>query len=208
MKNLKLVSLLVGGLAMAPMAAVPAAAQDSQSYNKQSSDSAQKSDRASKSDKMKKAQGNTIVDVAGDNEDFSTLVSAVKAAELVDTLEGEGPYTVFAPNNAAFDGLPEGSLDLLLKAENQDALKTVLTYHVVSGKVRAADLLKMIRENDGEATVTTVEGTELTARTRNGDVILTDEAGNEIRVTNTNINASNGVVHVIDGVLLPASGDA
>jgi uncharacterized surface protein with fasciclin (FAS1) repeats len=153
--------------------------------------------------KMAKAE-ETIVGVAAGNDQFSTLVTAVKTAELVETLNGEGPFTVFAPTNDAFAALPAGSVDALLLEENRDALKMVLTYHVVSGKVKAKDLIKMIRQNDGEATITTVEGSELTARVEDGEVILTDVAGNEIKVVKTDVPASNGVIHAIGGVLLPA----
>lgn len=223
MNSVRILPLLLGSVAFAPAAFGIAAAQDMQPSQTSQDDSASDRDMqqskdsksydksmksADKGDKnSKRASGKTIVDVASGNDNFTTLVKAVEAAELGDTLTGEGPYTVFAPTNAAFDQLPQGALDLLLADENKEALKTVLTYHVVSGKVRAADLVKMIRDNDGEATVDTVEGTQLTARIRNGDVVLTDEAGNDIRVVNTNLNASNGVVHVVDGVLLPASGD-
>jgi uncharacterized surface protein with fasciclin (FAS1) repeats len=153
--------------------------------------------------KMAKEQ-KTIVGVAAGNDQFSTLVTAVKTAELVETLNGDGPFTVFAPVNDAFAALPDGAVDALLQEDNRDALTMVLTYHVVPGKVKAADLIKMIRQNDGEAKVTTVEGSELTARVEGGEVILTDVAGNEIKVVKTDVAASNGVIHAIDGVLLPA----
>lgn len=154
---------------------------------------------------MEKEQ--TVVGVAASNEAFSTLVAAVKAADLVDTLNSDGPFTVFAPTNAAFEALPDGTVETLLKPENKAALQTVLTYHVVAGKVKAGDLVKLIRDNDGTATVTTVEGTTFKAMIKNGDVVLMDAAGSEIKVVNTNISASNGVVHVIDGVLLPTAAD-
>jgi uncharacterized surface protein with fasciclin (FAS1) repeats len=154
--------------------------------------------------KMAKAE-ETIVGVASGDEQFSTLVTAVKTAELVETLSGEGPFTVFAPVNDAFEALPEGAVEALLEEENRQALTMVLTYHVVPGKVMAKDLIKLIRDNDGEAMVTTVEGSELTARVENGDVILTDVAGNEIKVVKTDVPATNGVIHAIDGVLLPAT---
>ncbi|MCQ8186083.1 fasciclin domain-containing protein [Parvularcula maris] len=154
--------------------------------------------------KMAKAE-ETIVGVAAGNDQFSTLVTAVKTAELVDTLNSEGPFTVFAPVNDAFAALPEGAVDALLEEDNRQALTMVLTYHVVSGKVAAKDLTKMIRDGGGEAKVTTVEGSELTARVENGDVILTDVAGNEIKVVKTDVPATNGVIHAIDGVLLPAT---
>ncbi|MEM1380506.1 MAG: fasciclin domain-containing protein [Pseudomonadota bacterium] len=149
----------------------------------------------------------TIVGVAAGNDSFTTLVAAVKAADLVDTLNSKGPFTVFAPVNAAFEALPAGTVETLLKPENKAALQAVLTYHVVAGEVKAGDLVKLIKDNNGTATVTTVEGSSLKAMIKDGDVILMDVAGNTIKVVNTNIPASNGVVHVIDGVLLPTGAD-
>ena len=140
----------------------------------------------------------TIVDVAAGNEDFSTLVAAVKAAALVDTLNGEGPFTVFAPTNEAFDALPAGTVDSLLKPENKDKLAAILTYHVVAGKVMAADL------SDGQK-VKTVQGEELTVGIDGDTVTLTDANGNTVNVTKADVPASNGVIHVIDGVVTPAS---
>jgi len=151
------------------------------------------------------AEAPTIVGVAAGNDDFSTLVAAVKAADLVDTLNGDGPFTVFAPVNDAFAALPDGTLEMLLEEENKPALQTVLTYHVVSGKVKAADLVALIRDNGGEATVETVAGVTLTAAIVDGDVTLTDQAGNAIKVLATDVPASNGVIHMIGGVLLPTA---
>ena len=142
----------------------------------------------------------TIVSVASDTPDFSTLVAGVKAAELVDTLQSEGPFTVFAPTNEAFEALPEGTLDELLKPENKDQLTDILTYHVVAGKVMAADL------SDGQE-VETVQGGILTVGIDGEAVTLTDEAGNTVNVVDTDIDAGNGVIHVIDGVVMPASDD-
>lgn len=158
-----------------------------------------------KKGEMKEA--GTIVDVAAANDAFTTLVAAVKAADLVETLSGEGPFTVFAPTNEAFDKLPDGTVQTLLEPENKQALQMVLTYHVVAGKVKAGDLVKMIRANNGEASITTVEGTEFKATIKEGNVVLKDGAGSEITVVNTNIQASNGIIHVVDTVLLPAKGD-
>ncbi|MEM7697115.1 MAG: fasciclin domain-containing protein [Verrucomicrobiota bacterium] len=132
-----------------------------------------------------------IVDVAAGNEDFSTLVAAVKAAGLVETLKGEGPFTVFAPTNAAFEKLPEGAVADLLKPENKDKLVAVLTYHVVAGKVMAADVKTM--------DVATVQGSEASVKVEDGTVTI-DEA----TITATDIEASNGVIHVIDTVIMPA----
>jgi uncharacterized surface protein with fasciclin (FAS1) repeats len=143
----------------------------------------------------------TIVSVASDNSDFTTLVAAVKAAELVDTLEAEGPYTVFAPTNEAFEALPAGTVDELLKPENRETLASILTYHVVEGEVMAADL------EDGQE-VETVQGGILTVGIDGEDVTLTDENGNTVNVIDTDIDAGNGVIHVIDGVVQPASEDA
>ena len=153
------------------------------------------------------ASTGTIVDVAAGEENFSTLVAAVKAAGLAETLSGEGPLTVFAPVNDAFAALPAGTLDALLQPENKEALQAVLTYHVVMGEVKAGDLVKMIRDSGGTAEVVTVEGTTLSAMMKDGDVVLKDGAGQDIRVVNTNVPASNGVIHVVEGVLLPSKGE-
>ena len=141
-------------------------------------------------------QPGTIVAVASKTPILTTLVTAVKAASLVDTLQSAGPFTVFAPTNAAFEALPAGTLDTLLKPENVEQLKTILTYHVVAGKVMAADL------KDGQV-VTTVQGGTLTVSLMDGKVYLTDAKGNKVMVEMADVNTSNGVVHVIGGVLLP-----
>ncbi len=138
----------------------------------------------------------TIVDVASANEDFSTLVAAVTAAGLGETLSGEGPFTVFAPTNEAFAALPAGTVDDLLKPENKDKLASILTYHVVSGKVMAADL------KDGQK-VKTVQGEELTVGVSDDGVTVTDASGNTSKVLVADVEASNGVIHGIDGVLIP-----
>ena len=146
----------------------------------------------------------TIVDVAQGNGDFSTLVAAVTAANLGETLSGPGPYTVFAPSNAAFDKLPDGTVDELTTAEDKTPLTNILTYHVVEGETMAAALQQAITDGgeDG-ATLTTVNGATLTAMVQDGNVVLTDAAGNTATVTQTDIDASNGVIHVIDTVLMP-----
>lgn len=133
-----------------------------------------------------------IVDTAAGNKDFSTLVSLVKTADLVETLKGKGPFTVFAPTNAAFNKVPKATLDSLGK--NKDALRGVLTYHVVAGNVLAADVVKL-----NGRTVKTVNGADVRVSVRNGNVFL----NNNVRVTTTDIRTKNGVIHVIDGVLLP-----
>ena len=138
-----------------------------------------------------------IVAVASETESLSTLVTAVKAASLVETLQGEGPFTVFAPTNDAFAALPAGTLDSLLKPENVEQLKSILTYHVVSGKVMAADL------SDGQE-ITTVQGAKLVVSISEGKVYLTDAKSNKVMVEKADVNTSNGVVHVIGGVLLPS----
>lgn len=137
----------------------------------------------------------TITDVVAGNEDFSTLLAAVGAADLGATLAGEGPYTVFAPTDDAFAALPEGTLDTLLEPANQDQLAGILTYHVLPGKVVAADV------TSGE--VTTVNGATFTISVEEDGVFITDGAGNTAQVTTTDIVTSNGVIHVIDSVLLP-----
>ena len=146
----------------------------------------------------------TIVDVAGGNADFSTLVQAVTAAELGETLSGEGPYTVFAPTNAAFDKLPDGTLETLTSAEGKEDLTNILTYHVVEGRTDAATLTAAI-EGAGEEgyTINTVGGGTLTARLVDGNVVLTDAAGGTSTVTQTDVDASNGLIHAIDTVLMP-----
>jgi uncharacterized surface protein with fasciclin (FAS1) repeats len=144
-----------------------------------------------------------IVENAVNSNDHTTLVAAVKAAGLVDTLEGPGPFTVFAPTNEAFAKLPAGTVDTLLKPENKDTLVKILTYHVVAGKVSAADLKKLIKEGHGKATLKTVSGGTLTATEAGGKIVLTDEKGGTATVTIANVYQSNGVIHVIDSVLLP-----
>lgn len=147
----------------------------------------------------------TIVENASALPDLSTLVAAVKAAGLVDTLNGAGPFTVFAPTNSAFSALPAGTVDTLLKPENKAQLTGVLTYHVVSGKVMAADLIRQIKAGGGKAMLTTVQGAQLTASLAGDKVIVTDAAGGSATVNTADVKQSNGVVHVIDKVLLPSA---
>ena len=144
-----------------------------------------------------------IIDNAVNSKDHTTLVAAVKAAGLVETLKGAGPFTVFAPVNAAFDALPAGTVDTLLKPEMKGDLTKVLTYHVVSGKVDAATLVGLIQAGGGTATVTTVQGGTLTASLAGESVNLTDAKGNVATVTTADVMQSNGVIHVIDKVLMP-----
>jgi uncharacterized surface protein with fasciclin (FAS1) repeats len=144
-----------------------------------------------------------IIQNAVNSDDHTTLVAAVKAAGLVDTLSGPGPFTVFAPTNEAFAKLPAGTVDTLLKPENKDQLTKVLTYHVVAGKVTSNELKKMIKEGHGTAELTTVEGEKLEAMTMGGKIVLKDAKGGTATVTIPNVMQSNGVIHVIDAVLLP-----
>ena len=144
-----------------------------------------------------------IVGVAIGNENFSTLVAAVKAAGLVETLSGNGPFTVFAPVNAAFDKLPEGTVSDLLKPESKEALTSLLTYHVVSGKFMAADVVKAIGDNNGKFSIPTVQGEKLIASLQDGNVILTDAKGNTSTIIITDVAASNGIIHAIDTVVMP-----
>lgn len=144
-----------------------------------------------------------IVQNAVNSKDHTTLVAAVKAADLVDTLSSAGPFTVFAPTDAAFGKLPAGTVDTLVKPENKGTLTTVLTYHVVPGRVSAADLMAKIKAGGGKATLKTVQGGALTAAVSGGGVQLTDAKGGKSRVTIADVNQSNGVIHVVDTVLMP-----
>lgn len=148
--------------------------------------------------------GRTVVELAVGSTDFSTLVTAVQAAGLVETLSGKGPFTVFAPTNAAFNKLPAGTVETLVKPENKATLTSILTYHVVPGRVNAAQLLQQIRRGGGSATLTTVQGGTLTARLDGGTVVLTDAKGGKSRVTQADVDQSNGVVHVVDTVVMPS----
>ena len=144
-----------------------------------------------------------IIDNAVNSKDHTTLVAAVKAAGLVETLKGAGPFTVFAPTNAAFAALPAGTVDTLLKPESKPALTKVLTYHVVAGKMDAASLTKAITAGGGKAMLKTVSGGTLTASAAGGKVMVMDESGGTANVTIADVTQSNGVIHVVDKVLLP-----
>jgi len=148
-------------------------------------------------------QENDVVDVAIGSKDHTTLVAAVKAADLVSTLKGKGPFTVFAPTNAAFEKLPEGTVEGLLKPEKKAALSGILTYHVISGNLDAAAVADAIKAGHGKAELTTVNGSKLTASMDGEKVILTDSKGGKSTVTATDLEATNGVAHVIDTVLMP-----
>ncbi|MEL7231192.1 MAG: fasciclin domain-containing protein [Pseudomonadota bacterium] len=153
------------------------------------------------------AEVGTIVEVAVGNPDFSTLVAAVQAADLVDTLNSDGPFTVFAPVNSAFAALPAGTVETLLMPENKADLQGVLTYHVVAGEVMAADVVAAITDGGGSFEATTVQGGKLKVSLDGENVVLTDENGGTVTVVATDVDASNGVIHVIDGVVLPGSGE-
>ena len=146
----------------------------------------------------------TIVENAVNSKDHTTLVAAVKAAGLVDTLSGPGPFTVFAPTNAAFSKLPPGTVETLVRPENKQKLTSILTYHVVPGRLTAKELQRMVKEGGGTATLRTVAGGELTVQAAGkGKLRITDAAGNRSTVTIPNVLQSNGVIHVVNGVLLP-----
>jgi uncharacterized surface protein with fasciclin (FAS1) repeats len=145
-----------------------------------------------------------IIENAVNSADHTTLVAAVKAAGLVETLEGAGPFTVFAPTNDAFNKLPAGTVDTLLKPENKSTLTKVLTYHVVAGRLSKSDLMKKIKEGNGSAELTTVEGGKLWVSLHDGKhIMLKDEKGGMALVTIANVFQSNGVIHVIDTVVMP-----
>jgi uncharacterized surface protein with fasciclin (FAS1) repeats len=144
-----------------------------------------------------------IIQNAVNSADHTTLVAAVKAAGLVETLEGPGPFTVFAPTNEAFNKLPAGTVDTLLKPENKPALTKVLTYHVVSGRLGSHELMKMVKAGGGKAELTTVEGGKLWVMQDGKNIVLKDEKGGTATVTIANVFQSNGVIHVIDTVVMP-----
>jgi uncharacterized surface protein with fasciclin (FAS1) repeats len=145
----------------------------------------------------------TIVENAVNSKDHTTLVTAVKAAGLVETLSGPGPFTVFAPTNAAFAKLPKDTVENLLKPENKEQLKKVLTYHVVSGRMSAKDLMDAAKKAGGKAMIKTVDGADLIVEAKGSDLMIGDTKGDMAKVTIDNVFQSNGVIHVIDTVLLP-----
>ncbi|GAB2695270.1 fasciclin domain-containing protein [Mucilaginibacter koreensis] len=144
-----------------------------------------------------------IVENAVNSKDHTTLVAAVKAADLVETLQGAGPFTVFAPTNEAFDKLPAGTVDNLVKPENKATLTKILTYHVVAGRLSAADLMAKVKAGNGKAELTTVEGGKLTAMLQGKKLYLVDEKGGKSWVTIADVFQSNGVIHVVNTVLMP-----
>lgn len=144
-----------------------------------------------------------IIENASQSKDHTTLVAAVKAAGLVSTLQSKGPFTVFAPTNAAFAKLPTGTVEMLLKPENKDKLVKILTYHVVKANALSDAIKKMVSDDGGTHTVSTMSGGKLWASVKNGKIHLTDESGNTATVTIADVKQSNGVIHVIDTVLIP-----
>ena len=149
-----------------------------------------------------KAQG-SIVDVALGNEDFSTLVTALSAADLVSALQGDGPFTVFAPNNAAFGKLDNATLNSLLEEENKAALAGILTYHVVSGKLAATDVVAALEKGNGKVTLPTLNGQNITVLQKDGKIWIQDVKGNYSEIIATDVMGSNGVIHVINTVIMP-----
>ena len=149
------------------------------------------------------SQTKNIIENAVNSKDHTTLVAAVKAAGLVKTLEGKGPFTVFAPTNEAFAALPAGTVDTLLKPENKDKLTKVLTAHVVAGKISGAEMMKKAKAMGGKYEMKTVSGDTLTAEVKKGKLYIMDESGGEAKVTIADVNQSNGVIHVVNKVLLP-----
>lgn len=149
------------------------------------------------------AQKKNIVDIAISSKDHTTLVTALKAAGLVETLKGAGPFTVFAPTNAAFDKLPKGKVESLLNPESKTTLSGILTYHVVSGNLDAATVVKAIKAGKGKAVLKTVNGAKLTATLKGDKVILKDTKGGVSMITATDLKGTNGIIHVIDTVLMP-----
>jgi uncharacterized surface protein with fasciclin (FAS1) repeats len=146
-----------------------------------------------------------IIENAVNSKDHTTFFAVVKAADLVETLQGEGPFTVFAPVNKAFEKLPKGTVETLLKPENKATLTAVLTYHVIPGKISAADFVAAVKKGGGEATYKTVEGEELTVRQNGRRLEIIDAKGGKSVVTIADVNQKNGVIHVVDTVLLPKS---
>jgi uncharacterized surface protein with fasciclin (FAS1) repeats len=148
-------------------------------------------------------QSKDVVDLASASTDHTTLVAAVKAADLVDALKGAGPFTVFAPTNAAFGKLPNGTVSGLLKPENKAQLSKILTYHVLNGSLDSKAVMAAIEAGGGKALLTTMSGGKITLTAVDGKVILTDEGGNTATVVTADVMGSNGVIHVIDSVVLP-----
>jgi len=187
----RVVTFLLAGLAVSGLAAVPTLAQGTMT-----SDTVMVGGAAMYPSK-------NIIENAVNSKDHTTLVAAVKAAGLVETLEGKGPFTVFAPTNEAFAKLPAGTVDTLLKPENKATLVKILTYHVVSGNYTAADLMKMVKAGGGKATLKSVEGDPLTVSENGMKLFISGEKSGVAEVTISNVKQSNGVIHVINTVVLP-----
>ena len=151
------------------------------------------------------AQNNSknIVEIAASVDDFSTLVTALKAADLVGALQGDGPFTVFAPVNSGFAKIDSNALNSLLQPENKEKLGGILTYHVVAGKLAAADVVKALESGNGKATLTTLNGATITAVSKDGGIFLKDQNGNYSKIAKTDVMASNGVIHIIEDVVMP-----
>jgi uncharacterized surface protein with fasciclin (FAS1) repeats len=193
-KHIALLSAVAfGALQLATVAVTPAAAQDKGMAKTEMS-----GEKTVMVGGAPMYPSKNIVENAVNSKDHTTLVAAVKAAGLVDTLSGSGPFTVFAPTNAAFEKLPAGTVDTLVKAESKATLSKILTYHVVAGKLNASDL------KDGQK-LKTVEGEELTVKASGGKVMIVDAKGSSSTVTIADVNQSNGVIHVIDTVLMPTT---
>lgn len=152
---------------------------------------------------VKAQKGQDIVDIAVSVEDFSTLVTALKAADLVGALKGEGPFTVFAPVNSGFAKIDEATLSSLLEPANKEKLSAILTYHVVSGKLAASDVASALKGGNGKAELTTLQGGKLTAVSKDGGIFLMDANGNYSKISKTDVMASNGVIHIIEDVVMP-----
>ncbi|MEO1013495.1 MAG: fasciclin domain-containing protein [Bacteroidota bacterium] len=148
-------------------------------------------------------KGKDIVDIAVSVDDFSTLVTALKAADLVGALKGEGPFTVFAPLNSGFAKIDSNTLNSLLQSENKEKLSAILTYHVVSGKLAATDVAAALKKGKGKVELTTLNGAVLTAMSKDGGIFLKDASGNYSKISKTDVMASNGVIHIIDDVVMP-----
>jgi len=185
------VTLLLAGFAISGLAAIPAIAE-----TPMASDTVMVGGSPMYPTK-------NIIQNAVNSKDHTTLVAAVKAAGLVETLEGNGPFTVFAPTNEAFAKLPPGTVDTLLKPENKATLVKILTYHVVAGKYTAADLMKMVKEGGGKATLKTVEGEPLTVSENGMKLFISGQESGVAEVSISNVRQSNGVIHVVNTVLLP-----
>ena len=198
MKAIAYLSTALAALAISASLAAPAAAEDKKMMKSEMS-----GEKTVMVGGAAMFPSKNIIQNAVNSKDHTTLVAAVKAAGLVETLEGKGPFTVFAPTNAAFAKLPAGTVDTLLKPENKADLTKILTYHVVPGKLNAADLIAQAKANGGKAMLTTVQGEPLTAWVEGNSVYLTDAKGGKSMVTIADVNQSNGVIHVIDTVLMP-----